>query len=96
VRCVSKGGFLGGSCLLGQLKKKWVTSPGPGPLYILQEMTMGVTKLENSLVEISQDMELDQRCPLGPPSRCFSLFTTPFYAENFSPLRGAKGGAGWA
>eukprot|EP00964_Phaeocystis_antarctica_P094390 scaffold61141_cov66-Phaeocystis_antarctica.AAC.2 len=33
VRCVSKGGFLGGSCLLGQLKKKWVTSPGPGPLY---------------------------------------------------------------
>eukprot|EP00964_Phaeocystis_antarctica_P085351 scaffold53898_cov42-Phaeocystis_antarctica.AAC.1 len=26
VRCVSKGGFLGGSCLLGQLKKKRVTS----------------------------------------------------------------------
>ena len=24
---MSKGGFLGGSCLLGQLKKKWVTSP---------------------------------------------------------------------
>ena len=33
VRCGSKSGFLGGSCLLGQLKKKWVTSPGPGPLY---------------------------------------------------------------
>ena len=49
-----------------------------GGMYILQEMTMGVTKLENSLVEISQDIELDQRCPLGPPSRCFSLFTTPF------------------
>ena len=27
-------------------------------MYILQEMTMGVTKLDNSLVEISQDMEL--------------------------------------
>ena len=49
-----------------------------GGMYILQEMTMGVTKLENSLVEISQDIELDQRCPLGPPSRFFSLFTTPF------------------
>ena len=48
-----------------------------GGMYILQEMTMGVTKLENSLVEISQDMELDQRCPLGPPSSFFSLFTTP-------------------
>ena len=49
-----------------------------GGMYILQEMTMGVTKLENSLVEISQDMELDQMCPLGPPSPFFSLFTTPF------------------
>ena len=49
-----------------------------GGMYILQEMTMGVTKLEKSLVEISQDMELDRRCPLGPPSTCFSLFTTPF------------------
>ena len=50
-------------------------------MYILQEMTMGVTKLESSLVEISQDMELDQKCPLEPLSSCFSLFTlftTPF------------------
>ena len=30
---MSKGGFLGGSCLLGQLKKKRVTSGGPGPLF---------------------------------------------------------------
>eukprot|EP00964_Phaeocystis_antarctica_P116728 scaffold80640_cov71-Phaeocystis_antarctica.AAC.1 len=37
VRCVSKGGFLGGSCLLVQLKKKWVTSPGPGPLFYWRE-----------------------------------------------------------
>ena len=40
--------------------------------------TVGVTYLENSLVEIFQDMELDQKCPLGPLSSCFSLFTTPF------------------
>ena len=33
VRCVSKGGFLGGSCLLKQPKKKWVASPGPGAIF---------------------------------------------------------------
>ena len=54
-----------------------------GGMYILQEMTMGVTKLENSMVEISQDMELDQKCPLGPLSSCFSLFTTPFKLDFF-------------
>ena len=43
MRCVSKGGFLGGSCLLGQLKKKRVTSPGPGPLSMSMFMCASMT-----------------------------------------------------
>ena len=77
------GGGVTAGTRAGNRRNKGAISQGGrcghfGGMYILQEMTMGVTKLENSLVEISQDIELDQRCPLGPPSRCFSLFTTPF------------------
>jgi hypothetical protein len=45
-KSVQRTGFLGGSCLLGQLKKKSVTSPAPRPRPTISDSDTEILRID--------------------------------------------------